>query len=488
MIKLPPASHFINGKFVESSGKYHDNIYPANGNIINQISYGDDALINQAIDSAQKAYKIWRNTSLIARAEILNRAAQIIKERNNDISIMETYDTGKARQETIAVDAISGSESLSYFAAQAMTLEGDFIAFSGENGTFGYSRREPLGICLGIGAWNYPFQMACWKSAPALACGNVMIFKPSELTPLSALELAKIYQEAGLPDGVFNVIQGDHNLGADLVAHHDIHKVSLTGEVNTGKKILSNTADNMKHVTLELGGKSPLIIFDDTDIDQAISVAMMANFYSTGQVCSNATRVFVHDNIIDDFCEKIIARTKKMIIGDPMDMQTQMGPLVNEKLFHKVASYYKLAFTEGDVLCGGDFPNIKGFEKGFWVSPTIIRCDNDNARIVNEEIFGPLMTILRFCDDNDVIDRANNTTYGLAAGVMTNDIKKAHHIVANLQAGTCYINNFNITPPQLSFGGYKHSGKGRENSKYALDAYSQIKSVYVEMDTVEHIY
>ena len=485
---LPQTSHFIGGEFVPGKGEASPNLYPATGETLCEIRWATESEIEQAIAAARKGFEIWRKTRPAERARILYRTAQILREMNDTIARIEKLDTGKALQETTVVDVISAADALEYFAAQAATLTGEHVAFSGMEGDWGYTVREPLGICLGITAWNYPIQMAAWKSAPALACGNAFILKPADLTPLSALKLAEAYKKAGLPDGVFNILQGDGRLGAKLVAHPDIAKVSLTGSSLTGTKVLSGAAPTMKKVSLELGGKSPLVIFDDADIDSAVGGAMLANFYSTGQVCSNGTRVFVHEKIRDTFAEKLIARTERMVIGDPLDMKTHMGPLVSRAHFEKVARYYNEAPSQGECLHDGGFPKIQGFEAGNWVGPAIYAPKDDNQPIAREEIFGPLLSLFSFSDEEEVTARANDTEYGLAAGVYTTDMARAHRMMSRLQAGTCWVNTFNVTPVEMPFGGHKHSGIGMENGKWAMDAYSQVKSIHVAMNTPAYPY
>src|SRR5690606_38126094 len=290
---------------------------------------------------------------------------------------------------------------------------GHYVDFGGP---FAYTRREPLGVCVGIGAWNYPIQGAGWKSAPALAMGNAMVFKPSENTPLSALALAEIYTEAGLPDGLFNVVQGFGDVGGALISHPVVAKVSLTGSVPTGRKVLGIAGSLMKHATMELGGKSPLIIFDDADVENAVGGAMLANFYSTGQVCSNGTRVFVQNGIYERFVERLTQRTAKIKIGDPLDPQTQMGPLINKAQHDKVTGYIRIGQDEGATLHhGGGVPRLQGFENGFYVEPTIFTGVKDDMRIAREEIFGPVMSILTFSEEDEVIARANDTEFGLSA-------------------------------------------------------------------------
>ena len=319
--------------------------------------------------------------------------------------------------------------------------------------------------------------------------GNAMVFKPSENTPLSALALAEIYTEAGLPDGLFNVVQGYGDVGAALVEHEAVAKVSVTGSVPTGRRVLSLAGSKMKHATMELGGKSPLIVFDDADLENAIGGAMLGNFYSTGQVCSNGTRVFVHEAIHDRFVERLVERTKKIRIGDPLDPETQMGPLVNKAQHDKVLSYIGVGRQEGATLaCGGNVPSLQGFSGGFFVEPTVFTDVTDTMRIAREEIFGPVMSVLKFSDEDEVVERANATEFGLAAGVFTRDLARAHRVIGELQAGTCWINAYNLTPVEIPFGGVKQSGIGRENSLAALSLYSQIKAVYVETGDVASPY
>ncbi len=358
---------------------------------------------------------------------------------------------------------------------------------------FGYTRPEPLGICAGIGAWNYPIQIAAWKAAPALACGNSMIFKPSELTPATALELAKAFMDAGAPPGLFNVVQGDGRVGSRLADHPRVAKISLTGSVATGKKILAGAVSGLKRVTLELGGKSPLIIFEDADLHNAVSAALLANFYTQGEVCSNGTRVFVHRKIFDAFLKQLMDRTGKIRLGDPTDPDTQMGALISTAHLEKVIRFIDSGKLSGATLLTGGVRPEKDFKgrdltAGNFLTPAIFTDCDDSMEICKEEIFGPVLSILCFDAEDEVIERANNTQFGLSAGVFTNDIKRGHRVIHQLQAGTCWINNYNITPIELPFGGYKQSGLGRENSLAAIQQYTQLKSVYVELGNVESPY
>jgi len=484
MVKTQPkASHFIDGTYLEdTAGDVIDVIYPATGEKIAQVHAATPPIIERALASATAAQKDWASKSGTERGRILRRAADIIRERNRELSILETYDTGKALQETLYVDATSAADALEYFGGLAGTMTGDYIGLGAD---FAYTKRVPLGVCVGIGAWNYPTQISCWKGAPALACGNAMIFKPSEMTPLCALKIAEILVEAGLPAGLFNVVQGKGAVGAALVEDSRVAKVSLTGSVPTGKKVYAAAAAHMKHATMELGGKSPLIIFDDADLENAISGAMLANMYSTGQVCSNGTRVFVHKAIKDAFLTRFAERCGNIILGDPMDEATHLGPMVSEAQMNIVLEYIAAGKAEGArLVCGGHrIPR-----DGFYVAPTVFAEVTDGMKIAREEIFGPVMAVLDFEDEADVVARANDTPFGLSAGVFTNDITRAHRVVDQLEAGTCWINTYNLAPVEVPFGGVKSSGVGRENAKAAIEHYSEIKSVYVGMGPVDSAY
>lgn len=476
----PTASHFIDGAYIEDKdGEAIDVIYPATGEVIATVHSATPAIIEKAIGAARAAQKQWAAMTGTERGRILRKAADIMRERNRELSILETYDTGKPLQETLVADATSGADSLEYFGGLAGSLTGEHIPLGA---SWAYTIREALGVCVGIGAWNYPTQIACWKSAPALTCGNTMVFKPSETTPLCALKIAEIYIEAGLPAGVFNVVQGLGNVGAALVNDPNVDKVSLTGSVPTGKKVYAAAASQIKHVTMELGGKSPLIVFEDADIEDAISGAILGNFYSSGQVCSNGTRVFVHSSIKEQFLARLKERTESAIIGDPMDENTNFGPMVSENQLQIVEGYVAKGIEEGARLVLGG----KRIERqGSYFEPTIFADVHDNMTIAREEIFGPVMCVLDFEDEADVIARANATEFGLSAAVFTNDLTRGHRVIAQLEAGSCWINAYNLTPVEIPFGGVKSSGVGRENSKAAIEHYSQMKTVYVEMGHME---
>lgn len=476
----PTASHFINGAYVEdTAGAPIEVIYPATGAVIATVHSATPAIIDQAIAAAKAAQPIWAAMSGTERGRILRRASEIMRERNHDLSVLETFDTGKPYQETSVVDATSGADALEYFGGMAATLTGEHIQLGDD---WVYTRREALGVCVGIGAWNYPTQIACWKGAPALACGNSVIFKPSETTPLCALKVAEIMIEAGLPAGLYNVIQGLGDVGAALVTDDRVDKVSLTGSVPTGKKVYAAAASGIKHVTMELGGKSPMIVFEDADIENAVGGAILGNFYSSGQVCSNGTRVFVHKDIKEAFLKRLCERLETAVIGDPQDPETNFGPMVSARQMNIALGYVDKGQAEGARLVFGG----KQLDKtGFYMQPTVFADVTDDMAIAREEIFGPVMAVLDFEDEADVMRRANDTEFGLAAGVFTKDISRAHRVAANFEAGTCFINSYNDAPVEAPFGGSKLSGVGRENSKEAINHYSQLKSVYVRMGDVE---
>ncbi len=471
----PTASHFVGGQYVEDTdGPEIPVIYPATGEVIATVYGATPAIVEQALAAADAAQAEWAALTGRERGRILTRAAAIIRERNRELSILETYDTGKPLSETLVADATSGADALEYFGGMAGTLTGQYIPAGGED--FAYTIREALGVTVGIGAWNYPTQIACWKGAPSLACGNTMVFKPSETTPLCALKVAEILTEAGAPPGVYNVVQGLGDVGAALVGDDRVEKVSLTGSVPTGRKVYEAAARALKHVTMELGGKSPLIVFADADLDEAVSGAINGNFFASGQVCSNGTRVFVERSVREAFLERLAKRLETVVIGDPLDEATTFGPMVSERQMEIVQGFLAKGREEGArLVCGGGRVEVPGF----YLEPTVFAEVGDDMTIARDEIFGPVMSVLDFETEDEVVARANATPFGLAAGVYTQDIGRAHRVVRNLKAGTCWINAYNLTPVEAPFGGTKASGVGRENGHAAIEAWSQIKTVYV---------
>ncbi|WP_041757964.1 betaine-aldehyde dehydrogenase [Psychrobacter arcticus] len=481
---------YINGSYlaVDKALSTFDSINPVTGEVLSTIQQTTTEQINDAVIAAQKGQKVWAAMTAIERSRILLNAVAILRERNDELAVLETKDTGKAISETKYVDIVTGADVIEYYAGLAPMIEGRQIPL--RDTSFVYTRQEPLGVIAGIGAWNYPIQIAMWKAAPALAAGNAMIFKPSEVTPLSALKLAEIFTEAGLPEGVFNVVQGNYEVGEALTQHPDIAKVSFTGGVPTGKKVMSSAAtSSLKDVTLELGGKSPLIIFDDADIDTAADIAMMANFYSTGQVCTNGTRVFIPKALQAKFEQAIQTRVKRIKLGDPMDDSITMGPLVSFPHMDRVLGYIEQGKASGArLLCGGARVTTGSLADGAYVAATVFTDCTDDMSIVREEIFGPVMSILTYETEEEVIRRANDTEYGLAAGVVTADLNRAHRVIAQIEAGICWLNTWGESAAQMPVGGYKHSGIGRENGIQTLEHYTQTKSIQVELGAFESVF
>uniref|UniRef100_A0A673B3Q8 Aldehyde dehydrogenase 9 family, member A1a, tandem duplicate 1 n=1 Tax=Sphaeramia orbicularis TaxID=375764 RepID=A0A673B3Q8_9TELE len=462
--------NFWGGKRVKPrQEKYLEPVFePATGRILCQMVPCGAEEVDEAIKSAHDAYQKWRKMSGMERARVMLEAARIIRERRENIAKLEVINNGKSITEAL-VDIDVSWQTIEYYAGMAGTLAGQHVQLPG--GAFAYTRREPLGVCAGIGAWNYPFQIACWKSAPALACGNAMVFKPSPMTPVTAVILAEIYKEAGVPDGLFCVVQGGAETGTLLCHHPMVAKVSFTGSVPTGKKVMEMSSKTVKQVTLELGGKSPLIIFKDCEMENAVKGALMANFLTQGQVCCNGTRVYVQRDILPQFLEEVVKRTKAIRIGDPLLEGTRMGALISKPQLNKVLGYVEGAKKQGArVLCGGDpyVPSDPKLKDGYFMSPCVL----DNCR-------DDMTCLLPFDTEEEVIKRANNTTFGLASG----DISRAHRVAENLEAGTCFINNYNVSPVEVPFGGF-----GRENGQVDHRVLLQLKTVVVEMGDVESLF
>lgn len=490
MTQHPSYGLYIHGKYVKaSSGITFDSINPATGEVIATVDQAAQSDIEDAVKSATEGQKVWAAKTAVERSRILRRAVDILRERNDELAHLETLDTGKAFSETSTVDIVTGADVLEYYAGLTTAIQGEQVPL--RESSFFYTRREPLGVVAGIGAWNYPIQIALWKSAPALAAGNAMIFKPSEVTPLTALKLAEIYTEAGLPAGVFNVVQGaGAEIGQWLTEHPVIEKISFTGGVATGKKVMASAAGStLKEVTMELGGKSPLIICDDAHLDRAADIAVMANFFSSGQVCTNGTRVFIPKSLKADFEQAVVECVKRIKMGDPLAAETNFGPLVSFTHMDKVLSYINSGKQQGaKLLIGGERATEGNLADGAYVAPTVFTDCTDDMKIVQEEIFGPVMSILTYDSLDEAIQRANNTPFGLAAGVVTQDISQAHCVIHQLEAGICWINTWGESPAEMPVGGYKQSGVGRENGISTLNHYTRTKSIQVEMGDYQSVF
>jgi betaine-aldehyde dehydrogenase len=473
----------IGGAYVDATGgEIFETINPATGEVLAEVQQASAADVDRAVEAATAGQKVWAAMTAMERSRVLRRAVAILRDRNDELSRLETMDTGKAFAETRIVDVVTGADVLEYYAGLIPGLEGRTIPL--RETSFVYTRREPLGVVAGIGAWNYPIQIALWKSAPALAAGNAMVFKPSEVTPLTALKLAEIYAEAGLPDGCFNVVNGaGAAVGAMLTEHPGIAKVSFTGGTVTGKKVMASaSASTLKEVTMELGGKSPLIVFDDADLDRAADIAATANFFSNGQVCTNGTRVFVPAALKDAFEAKILERVARIRVGDPLDETVNFGPLSSFAHMEKVLGYIARGKADGARLIAGGERLVDGaLGRGAFVAPTVFTDCSDEMAIVRDEIFGPVMSILAYDTEEEVVARANATTYGLAAGVVTRDVARAHRVIHRLEAGICWINTWGESPAEMPVGGYKQSGVGRENGVETLERYTRTKSIQIEL-------
>eukprot|EP01064_Diplonema_japonicum_P004671 TRINITY_DN13067_c1_g1_i1.p1 TRINITY_DN13067_c1_g1~~TRINITY_DN13067_c1_g1_i1.p1 ORF type:complete len:448 (+),score=130.20 TRINITY_DN13067_c1_g1_i1:79-1422(+) len=435
--------------------------------------------VNEAVEVARRGYELWRGVSGIERGKKLLEVSRLIRSRSEELAQLECRDTNVAISEIRAGHITAAADCFEYFGCLAQTaLQGTFMdlphAGTGQH-SFGYTRREPLGVCGGISAWNYPLMLSSWKAAPALACGNTMVLKPSELTPSTTLLLQEIICQAGIPEGVFQTVQGDHEAGAALCRHPGIAKISFTGSVETGRKVAAMCGEMLKPTTMELGGKSPLVIFKDAGLTTAVEATMLANFCNSGQACSNGTRVFVEEGFLEEYLEALLPRVEGIVVGDPFDDATQMGPLVSKAHRTKVATLIKTAMDDPQcqVLTGG-------VGEGLFVKPTVILSKSDETTVATTEIFGPVLTLHTFKTEEEAVQRANNTPYGLAGGVCSTDIRKAHRVAKDLEAGVTFINSYNICPVELPFGAFKQSGYGKENSAQAIHSYSQVKSVYVE--------
>ncbi|KAG8223695.1 hypothetical protein J437_LFUL004060 [Ladona fulva] len=457
---------------------------PRTGEVLCTLPASGERDVSDAIACAKAAFTLWSRISCVDRGRILTNAGHRIRENIEYLSHLEVKDNGKPIWEA-RVDIASCADSFEYFGGAISTLSGQHIPL--EANSFAFVSREPLGVIAGIGAWNFPMQTCTWKVAPALACGNTFVYKPSPFTPLTSLALAEILTEVGVPEGAYNVLQGDGDTGSFLCQHPDIAKISFTGSVATGSKVMAAGAMGIKKVTLELGGKSPLIIFEDADMKNAIKATLMANFLTQGEVCSNGTRVFVQDGIYDEFLKQIVDATKKLKIGDPFLEDTTVGATITKEHAERVMNYIEKAKSEGAVVeCGGKReilpPPLDG---GYFISPCILSSCKDEMTVVKEEVFGAVLSLLKFSKEDEVVKRANATQFGLAGGVFTKDIQRAFRVVKQIQAGTVWINTYNLYPPVLPFGGYKKSGLGRENGMAVLEEYTQTKTVYVEGGDVD---
>jgi acyl-CoA reductase-like NAD-dependent aldehyde dehydrogenase len=480
-LKSGPKKLLIGGKWVPAkSGKTFETLNPANEEVLCLVAEGDKADVDEAVKNARKAFEEgkWASMSPHQRTRYLLKIAELIEKHAEELAELETLDNGKPIFESKNIDIPGAAETFRYYAGWSTKIYGD--TNPSDPGMFNFTLREPVGVCGQIIPWNFPLLMAAWKIAPALACGNVVILKPAEQTPLTALRLGELILEAGLPESVVQIITGfGPGAGSSIAEHPDIDKVAFTGSTEVGKLILKASAGNLKRVSLELGGKSPNIIFPDADVQSAVFGSMLGIFMNQGQVCCAGSRVFVQESMYDQFTDSLAKMAQGLTLGNPLDANTRMGPLVSKEQHERVLNYLDIGKKEGaKAKVGGEAGNQ---ERGYFVKPTVFTDVRNTMTIAREEIFGPVAAAIPFKDENDAVFQGNDTTYGLAAAVWTRDISRAHKIARALKAGTVWINCYGMIDPMSPFGGYKQSGFGRELGKYSLDLYTQIKSVYTKL-------
>lgn len=480
-LTVKPGKLLINNEWVAAqSGKRFDVVNPATEQKITDVAEGDKADVDSAVRVARQAFEEgpWRKMAARDRGRIIYKVAQLLDQHREEFAELETLNNGKPISETRGADLPLAIDTFEYYAGFADKITGDTIPVTGEY--FNYTLREPMGVVGQIIPWNFPLLMAAWKLGPALATGCTVVLKPAEQTPLTALRLGELLLEAGLPPGVVNIVPGyGPTAGAAIAQHPDVDKVAFTGSTEVGKLIMKMAAEsNLKRVSLELGGKAPNIVFADADLDAAVQGAMTGIFFNQGEVCCAGSRLFIEDQIYDEFLAKLKKRAEALVVGNPMDPKTQMGAQVSAEQFNKILGYIERGKSEGAHLVTG---GVRATEKGYFLRPTVFGGVGDEMTIAREEIFGPVVSALRFKDVDDLVARANSTVYGLSAGIWTRDIGKAHRLAKSVKAGTVWVNCYNCFDAASPFGGFKQSGFGRELGKYALELYTQVKSVWVSL-------
>jgi acyl-CoA reductase-like NAD-dependent aldehyde dehydrogenase len=478
-VKISPGRLLIDGQW-QDSAQHFDTLNPATGEVLTQIPEASAGDVDAAVSAARKAIESgpWRKMPASERGRLIWRLADLIEKNIDELAELETLDNGKPIFESRNVDMPMVVDVLRYYAGWATKIHGETV--NTFDTAFTYTLREPVGVVGLIIPWNFPLLLASWKLGPALACGNTIILKPAEQTPLTALRLGELAIEAGLPAGVLNIVTGGPEVGKAIVRHSGIDKIAFTGSTAVGKEIMRTASDTLKRITLELGGKSPNIVFADSDLDSAVRGAINGIFYGKGEVCNAGSRLFLESKIQDEFLDRLIARAKKMQPADPLDPKTRMGAIVSQEQMQTVLGYIESGKNEGaKLLIGGNRVVVEG--KGYFLEPTIFGEVRSDMKIAQEEIFGPVLAALTFDDLDEVVNAANSNPYGLAAAVWTKDVKKAHQISRQLRAGTVWINTYGLMDASLPFGGYKSSGFGRELGMHAIEHYTELKTVWLNM-------
>jgi aldehyde dehydrogenase (NAD+) len=478
--KISPGRLLIDGQWAQGAGKF-DTINPATGEVLTQIAEASPGDVDRAVEAARRAFDDragpWRKMSASERGRLIWRLADLVEANIDELAELETLDNGKPIFESRYVDLPMVIDVLRYFAGWATKIHGETVnAFET---AFTYTLREPVGVVGLIVPWNFPLLLASWKLGPALACGNTIVLKPAEQTPLTTLRFGELAIEAGVPAGVLNIVTGGPETGKAIVRHAGIDKIAFTGSTAVGKEIMRGAAETLKRVTLELGGKSPNIVFADADIDNAVKGAINGIFYGKGEVCNAGSRLFIESKVQDEFLDKLVARAQKMKPADPLDPKTRMGAIVSHAQMQGVLDYIETGKNEGaKLIAGGRRVSVDG-GRGFFIEPTIFSSVTNDMKIAQEEIFGPVLAALSFDDIDQVVELANRNPYGLAAAVWTRDVKKAHSVSRQLKAGTVWINTYGLMDAALPFGGYKSSGFGRELGMHAIEHYTELKTVWL---------
>ena len=481
LVQSVDSLHFINGEYVPSlSGKIKENINPATEEVISQISQGGQEEVDAAVAAAKKALKgPWKKFTLDQRIAVIRKIGDIILERKDELARLESLDTGKPIWLSTAVDISRSAFNFHFFADFLRSVGTE--AYETDDVAINYSIRRPVGVVGIISPWNLPLLLMTWKLAPALAAGNTVVIKPASLTPTTATLIGEICKEAGVPDGVVNIVNGSGGVvGTALTEHKDVDAITFTGETLTGQTIMTAAAKTLKKLSYELGGKNPNIIFADADLDEVIETTLKSSFINQGEVCLCGSRIYVERSAYDEFIQKFVEKTKELVVGDPFDPQTKVGALISKDHYERVLSYVELAKEEGgEVLTGGVRP--EGLEKGYYLEPTIITGLDRHCRVVKEEIFGPVVTVIPFDTEEDVLDQVNDTEYGLSASIWTNDIRRGHRIAKEVEAGIIWVNSWFLRDLRTPFGGMKQSGIGREGGIHSFDFYSELSNVCIKL-------